>query len=94
MKSYCGFLLLLLCPVLAQQPQESPDQLRHHWDYDTAAPLNVKQAGVTDHNGVKVYDISYSAPIADRAAMIGPNGGVGPAYLVVPAGKGPFPAVI
>jgi dienelactone hydrolase len=93
MKSHACVFLLLFCPALAQS-QESPDQLRRHWDYDTSASLNVKQAGVTDHDGVKVYNISYSAPVADRGALIGPNGGVVSAYLVVPAGKGPFAAVI
>src|SRR6202163_5006499 len=93
MKSYRYVLLLLFCFALADG-QESIDQLRHHWDYDTSAPLNLKQAGVADHDGVKVYDISYSAPVADRGPLIGPNGGLVTAYLVIPAGKGPFPAVI
>ncbi|HJX85780.1 MAG TPA: hypothetical protein VJ723_15675 [Candidatus Angelobacter sp.] len=93
MKSYSYVLLLLLCFALAHG-QESIDQLRHHWDYDTSAPLDLKQAGVVDHAGVKVYDVSYSAPVADRGPLIGPNGGLVTAYLVVPAGKGPFPAVI
>jgi dienelactone hydrolase len=43
---------------------------------------------------VKIYDISYSSPVGDRGAAIGPNGGTVTAYLVVPAGNGPFPAVI
>jgi dienelactone hydrolase len=93
MKSCRYVLLLLLCFALAYG-QESIDQLRHHWDYDISSPLNLKQAGVVDHDGVKVYDISYSAPVADRGPLIGPNGGLVTAYLVVPAGKGPFPAVI
>jgi dienelactone hydrolase len=32
--------------------------------------------------------------VGERAAAVGPNGGTVTAYLVVPAGKGPFPAVI
>jgi dienelactone hydrolase len=92
MKTAARFvLLLLLAPAFAQEPY---DQLLHHWDYDKNAPLNVQQAGVQDRDGVKIYDISYSAPVADRGAAVGPNGGVVTAYLVVPAGKGPFPAVI
>src|SRR5215467_9602143 len=83
--------LLLLGTTLLQQPFE---QMVHHWDYDKNAPLGIKQAGARDLDGVKVYDISYSAPVADRGAAVGPNGGVVTAYLVVPAGKGPFPAVI
>jgi dienelactone hydrolase len=82
---------LLFVPTLAQ---ESQDHLLRHWDYDKSAPLNLKQIGVTDRESAKVYDITYSSPVGDRGAAAGPNGGVVAAYLVVPSGKGPFPAVI
>ncbi len=87
-----GYLSLLL--VSAAFAQSSSDPLLHHWDYDTRAPLNLKQAGVQDRDGVKIHDISYSSPVADRGAAVGPNGGIVTAYLVVPPGEGPFPAVI
>ena len=83
--------LLFAAPLLAQ---ESREQLLRHWDYDKSAPLNLKQAGVQDHDGVRVFDIVYSAPVAGRGPFVGPNGGLVTAYLVVPQGKGPFPAVI
>jgi dienelactone hydrolase len=86
-----GLAFLLVATAFAQKP---PEQLLHHWDYDKNALLNVKQAGVQDHDGVKIYDVSYSSPIGDRGAAVGPKGGLVTAYLVVPAGKGPFPAVI
>jgi dienelactone hydrolase len=89
-----GYLSLLLVSAAAAFGQESPDQLLHHWDYDTRAPLKLKQAAVQDRDGVKVHDISYSSPVGDRGAAVGPNGGIVTAYLVVPPGKGPFPAVI
>src|SRR5579859_6479911 len=89
---------LLACLILLSASfafaQESYEQLLHHWDYDKTAPLNVKQAGVQDREGIKIYDISYSSPVGNRGAAIGPNGGNVTAYLVVPSGKGPFPAVI
>ena len=91
MKSFACFVLLLVPPVFAQ---ESNEQLVHHWDYDKAAPLNTRQAGVQDREGIKIYDISYASPVGDRKAAVGPNGGTVTAYLVVPPGKGPFPAVI
>ncbi len=91
MNNFAGLVLLVASPAFAQK---LPDQLLHHWDYDKNAPLNIKQAGVQDRGGVKIYDISYSSPVADRGAAVGPNGGIVIAYLVVPAGKGPFPAVI
>ena len=88
--SLVGFLLLSTAIA-----QESYDQMLHHWDYDMNAPLNIKQAGVRDAaGGVKVYDISYSSPVGDRAPAVGPSGGIVTAYLVVPPGKGPFPAVV
>lgn len=90
MKRICLFLLLS-APVIGQ---ESRDQLLRHWDYDKSAALNLKQAGVEDRGGVKVYDISYAAPVGARSEALGPNGGLVTAYLVVPSGKGPFPAVI
>jgi len=91
MKNLVPLILLLLAPAVAQ---ESYDQLLHHWDYDQTAPLNYQQGAVQDRGGVKVYDITYSAPAGDRGAAIGPNGARVTAYLIVPSGKGPFPAVI
>jgi len=91
MKSLLCFAFLLLSPVLAQ---EDYGQLLHHWDYDKSAPLGIKQAGIQERDGVTIYDISFSSPVSDRSAAVGPNGGVVTAYLVVPSAKGPFPAVI
>jgi dienelactone hydrolase len=85
--------VLLLSTAFAQESQVDP-QLLHYWDYDKTAPRNLKETGVQDRGGVKVHDISYSSPVGDRASFVGPNGGLVTAYLVVPSGKGPFPAVI
>ncbi|HEX9119430.1 MAG TPA: hypothetical protein VF840_02725 [Terriglobales bacterium] len=88
------FCLLLLSVSVSFAQQGAYDQLLRHWDYDTKAPLAIKEAGVQDRGGVKVHDLSYAVPTGDRAASLGPNGGRVTAYLVVPPGKGPFPAVI
>ena len=88
----CSRLVILLASAALMQ--EPFGQMVHRWDYDKSAPLNIRQAGVRDRDGVKVYDISYSSPVGDRSAAVGPNGGLVTAYLVVPPGKGPFPAVI
>jgi dienelactone hydrolase len=88
------FCLLLLSVSAAFAQQASYDQLLRHWDYDTKAPLAIKQAGVQERDGIKVHDLSYAVPTGDRAASLGPNGGRVTAYLVVPPGKGPFPAVV
>jgi len=89
--NFAGLVLLVASPAFAQTSQ---DQLLRHWDYDQRAPLNIKQAGVQDRQGVKIFDFSYSSPVADRGAAVGPNGGAVTAYLVVPSGKAPYPAVI
>lgn len=52
--------------------------------YDQKASLEIKEVGVERRGDVAVHDISYASP----------KGGRVPAYLVVPAGKGPFAAVI
>jgi dienelactone hydrolase len=70
------------------------DDLARHWAYDKSQPLEISLKGVEQRDGVKVIDLTYRSPVGDRAAAVGPNGGVVTAYLFVPAGKGPFPAVI
>jgi len=55
-----------------------------YFEYNQTAPLQTKQIGTEDRGHAIVYDISYASP----------KGGVVPAYLVVPKGKGPFAAVI
>ena len=91
MNNFAGLIFLFTASAFAQK---LPDQLLRHWDYDKTAPLNIKQAGVEDRRGVTIYDISYSSTLADRGAAVGSNGGAVTAYLVVPPGTGPFPAVI
>ncbi len=91
MKIFACIILFLSSTVFAQ---DSYEQLLRHWDYDKSAPLDLKQLGVCERDGIKINDISYSAPVADRGPFIGPNGGLVTASLVVPPGKGPFPAVI
>jgi dienelactone hydrolase len=90
-KTFGCFVLLLGSAAFTQ---ESDEQLLHHWDYDKSAPLNIKQAGVQHRGHATVHDIAYTSPVGDRGAAVGPNGGIVASYLVVPAGKGPFPTVI
>src|SRR2546428_11541947 len=74
-----GILLMGASLSLAQDAE-----LVRHFDYDRHAPLGLKQIGVQHREHATVYDITYASP----------KGGVVPAYLVVPKGKGPFAAVI
>ena len=90
--SGCACLAMLL--VAAAFAQESYNELLHHWDYDKSAPLNIKQAGIEERGGVAIYDISFSSPVGERSIAVGPHGGTVTAFLIVPRGPGPFPAVI
>ena len=91
---YLGLSCVVLLLAAAAFAQESYDQLLHHWDYDASAPLNIQQAGIEERDSVTIYDISFSSPVNNRRAAVGPNGGIVTAYLVVPSGQGRFPAVI
>jgi dienelactone hydrolase len=91
MKRYRWLALFVLLPLLAAS---ADDDLARHWAYDKNQPLEMSQAGVQEREGIKIYDITYKSPVGDRASLVGPNGGVVTAYLVVPPGKGPFPVVI
>jgi dienelactone hydrolase len=81
----CLFILLLgvLClPARSIVAQDA--ELLSHFDYDQKAPLGIKELRVEQRGNIAVHDITYNSP----------KGGVVPAYLVVPKGKGPFAAVI
>jgi len=74
-----GIFLMSALVSAAQDPE-----LLHHFDYDQKVPLNIKQIGVAHRERADVFDITYDSL----------KGGVVPAYLVVPKGRGPFAAVI
>lgn len=84
-KLICLCLLLLASPTATLAQAESYEQLVKRYDYDRRTPLDVKRGSVVRHaGGVKVHDISYASL----------KGGRVPAYLVVPEGRGPFPAIL
>ncbi len=82
-----GMLPVLLFAVFSlisvQAHAQTPEMLAH-FDYDKSAPLGTKEIGVEKRGDVSIHDITY----------VSPKGGVVPAYLVVPKGKGPFAAVV
>jgi dienelactone hydrolase len=80
---YSILLISFLLFNAIESPAQDPELLRH-FDYDQKAPLDVKQIGVQHRARADVYDITYASL----------KGGVVPAYLVVPKGRGPFAAVI
>ncbi len=73
-------LFLISAPTLLAQDAE----LIRHFDYDRQMPLGLKQISVQRREHASVYDITYESP----------KGGLVPAYLVVPKGRGPFAAVV
>ena len=74
-----GLLLSLFAITLAQALEDVS-----HFDYDKSAPIGIKEIGVEKRGDVAIHDITY----------VSPKGGVVPAYLVVPKGKGPFAAIV
>jgi dienelactone hydrolase len=83
------FLAILAYPlapsqaVFAQEVKPFPELVRI-FDYDRQAPLDVRESRIEDKDGVKVHDITY----------VSPKGGRVTAYLVVPAGRGPFAGLV
>ena len=54
------------------------------FDYDRAAPLDVKTTGTERVEGVTIADLTYASPTGGRV----------PAYIVAPAGKGSYGGLI
>jgi len=82
-----AFQLLFATTVLAIASSSSlaqDSELLKHFEYDKSAPMGIKRIGVQRRAHATVHDITYDSP----------KGGVVPAYLVVPKGRGPFAAVI
>jgi cephalosporin-C deacetylase-like acetyl esterase len=59
-------------------------ELLRLYDYDRAAPLELREAGVEAREGIEVHDISFASP----------KGGRVQGYLVVPPGSGPFAGIV
>lgn len=55
------------------------------FEYSVNTPLEKQQELLIERKGIKVFDVSYRVPTDDIRSS---------AYLVLPAGKGPFPAVV
>jgi dienelactone hydrolase len=74
-----------LAAALAAAPACAQDDLPLHlFDYDRAAPLELRSSPFGDDSGVDIHQISYASPKGGRV-----NG-----RLFVPRGGGPFAGVI
>jgi cephalosporin-C deacetylase-like acetyl esterase len=68
--------------AVSTAPATVDPQLLSQFDYDAAAPLDVQEVKSETKDGAVVHDITYA----------GPEGRID-AFLIVPEGDGPFPAV-
>lgn len=78
--------LLAATFVMASGQAQRPriEDLARQFDYDSKLPLDVREVGHERRDGVTIIDITYASPLGGRV----------PAYLVLPKGRGPFPAVL
>src|SRR5687767_10444446 len=79
-----ALFFVILWPIMSLMANAQTPEMLAHFDYDKTAPLGIKEIGVEKRGHVTIHDITYGSP----------KGGVVPAYLVVPKGKGPFAAVV
>ncbi len=94
----CGVLLLMVefafsqsVPAAAAHAEQSGcvsanasyNELVHQFDYNTHEPLHMQEVGVTQQQGASIHDITYVS-----------QGQTVSAYLVTPAGQGPFAAIL
>jgi dienelactone hydrolase len=85
MKKLLATSVIWLAVVVAAQAQLGDMQsLKRLYDYDPKQPLDYKETLLYEREGVTVYDISYASPRGGRVT----------AYLVVPAGEGPFAGLV
>jgi cephalosporin-C deacetylase-like acetyl esterase len=77
-------LVLSLIVVSLAMAQQDFSLVAARFNYDQQAALDVKEIKVEQRGAASVHDITYASP----------KGGRVPAYLVVPAGKGPFAAIL
>ncbi len=87
MRSIWWFAFLLTVAIVtasgqAQRPRI--EDLARQFDYDSKLPLEVREVGRERRGGVTIIDITYASPLGGRV----------PAYLVLPKGRGPFPAIL
>ena len=78
----CGGTAATREPVRSPAPTLPADLLRLY-EYDSDQPFDLQEVKREDKGGAAVHDISYA----------GPKGRI-TAFLVLPEGDGPFPAVL
>lgn len=76
---------LLIVPCFAQTATQDFKDLAAHYDYQHQVGLSLTELGVEEHGKALLIDLQYEGMA--RADDVS-------AYLVVPQGNGPYPAVI
>jgi dienelactone hydrolase len=77
-------ILFVIALINGLQASAQDASFLRHFAYDKSASLDLKTIGTEKRGDVTIYDITYASP----------KGGVVPAYLVVPSGKGRFAGVV
>jgi dienelactone hydrolase len=77
-------ILGLATGVMARYAADESANLAKQFDYDHSTPLQVEKVSSKQRGDVSVEEMTY----------VGADQGRVPAYLVIPAGKGPFAAVL
>jgi len=81
------FLILLVAVASSEAAvaqNNSINELRQIFDYDQKSPLDVKEVGLKDSNGIRIHDINYASPKFGRVT----------AYLVEPSAKGKYAGIV
>ena len=79
-----AFPLLLLVAVFCETALAQNQSTHELFDYDQNAPLDVKEVGTIDRDGVRIHDLTYASPKGGRIT----------AYLVTPARRGRFAGIV
>ncbi|HEY1937951.1 MAG TPA: hypothetical protein VGJ33_08460 [Candidatus Angelobacter sp.] len=67
-----------------EPPQPAYPDLLPHFDNDSRAALETRETDVQKRGNVRLIELNYAGASSDRV----------PAYLLIPSGNGPFPAII
>src|SRR6266576_4858881 len=78
------FLVTVASCEAAFAQNNSINELRRMFDYDQKLPLDIKEVGFRDSDGVRIHDINYASP----------KFGLVTAYLVEPSVKGKYAGIV
>lgn len=90
--SLAGLLLFLnllaLCStsIASPQPSKIKDESSHLFEYDRSRGFDLQEVSAKEQDGVTIRDVTYAAYTSQRGRI--------KAYIIEPAGKGPFAGVL